>query len=522
MVEQKHRERMTDQSDRGAASMSSIRYLGHAGFVVEHAGTRLLMDPWFYPAFLQSWFPYPDNRPLLGDVVGGKFDYLYVSHAHEDHFDTRLLEQLDRDIPVLVAKYRSKIMVKQFRELGFTNVIPLEHKESYTLADGFVATMYLDTSHKEDSGLLLDLDGYRFLDLNDCNTPLSELPDRIDLLAAQFSGAMWYPNCYDYPAPTMAAKVAGVRDDLMDTLYRKVKLTGARAYLPSAGPACFLDPELEAYNDRDATIFPVWDQVADGFDAACPETDVVRLGPGDRVEVDAGVARPVIEPGSKFEEELGAYRERRRDEWEAFYDGPEPEVAMAEVEKYFGTLQQWNKRFLGDYSKDIRLVAGTDNWDVRLGKLAEHFVIEGEEPYDPAYTLLVSRRVLRLIVDGKTGWEEALLSMRLGLHREPDVFDLTFMSLLRYGNHPAQTMQLLRERQNTETIERDGLRLQRFCPHAGEDLTFAEIGDGKIECPRHHWIWDARTGSCVDKASIDLRVEVLDPTSAALTPRNVT
>jgi UDP-MurNAc hydroxylase len=30
--------------------------------------------------------------------------------------------------------------------------------------------MYLDTSHKEDSGLLLDMDGLRFLDLNDCNT----------------------------------------------------------------------------------------------------------------------------------------------------------------------------------------------------------------------------------------------------------------------------------------------------------------------------------------------------------------
>jgi UDP-MurNAc hydroxylase len=112
--------------------------------------------------------------------------------------------------------------------------------------------------------------------------------------------------------------------------------------------------------------------------------------------------------------------------------------------------------------------------------------------------------------------------MRLGLHREPDVFDLTFMGLLRYGNHPAQTMQMLRERQNTETIERDGLRLQRFCPHAGEDLTFAEIGDGRIECPRHHWIWDARTGACVDKASIDLRVEVLDPDSPVLAPRNVT
>jgi UDP-MurNAc hydroxylase len=478
------------------------------------------MDPWFFPAFLDSWFPYPDNRNLMDEVVTGPFDYLYVSHAHEDHFDHRLLERLDRSMTVVVAKYRSKIMVKRFRELGFTNVVALAHRESLELASGFTATMYLDTSHKEDSGLLLDAGGFRFLDLNDCNTPMSELPTDIDLLAAQYSGAMWYPNCYDYPAPVMAAKVEQVCDDLLDTLYRKVRITGAKAYLPSAGPACFLDPDLAEFNDRDRTIFPIWEQVADRFTAACPDVSIVRIGPGDDVHVDDGTGQRTVVPsspsGSRLDEDLDAYRIRRKDEWQEFHDGPEPTVTMPEIEQYFGTLQRWNKRFLGDFSKDIRLITGTDNWDVRLGQLAEHFVIEGEEPYDPAYTLLVSPRVLRAVIDGRAGWEEALLSMRVGLHRHPDQFDLTFMSLLRYGNQPVQTMQMLRERQNTETIERDGLRLQRFCPHAGEDLSYADIRDGVIECPRHHWVWDARSGQCVDKGTVPLRVEVLDPNAPAL------
>ena len=106
--------------------------------------------------------------------------------------------------------------------------------------------------------------------------------------------------------------------------------------------------------------------------------------------------------------------------------------------------------------------------------------------------------------------------MRLSLHRSPDVFDLTLMSLLRYGNHPAQTMQLVRERENTETIERDGLRMQRYCPHAGEDLTFATVCDGIVECPRHHWKWDARTGDCLDGGTVPLRVEPLGQGSADL------
>ena len=106
---------------------------------------------------------------------------------------------------------------------------------------------------------------------------------------------------------------------------------------------------------------------------------------------------------------------------------------------------------------------------------------------DRRLTILVpryrSKAILRAVLAGEVGWEEALLSMRLTLHRTPDVFDLTLTSLLRYGNHPAQTMQLVREREKTETIERDGLRMERWCPHAGEDLTFATVCDGVLECP---------------------------------------
>jgi len=189
-------------------------------------------------------------------------------------------------------------------------------------------------------------------------------------------------------------------------------------------------------------------------------------------------------------------------------------VTALELEEYFRRLQQWNKRFLGDYRKDIRLVADGMHWGIRLGRLAEQFVFE-DEPIDVDYTLRVPPRVLRAVLAGETGWEEALLSMRLTLHRAPDVFDLTLMSLLRYGNHPAQTMQLVRERDNTETIERDGLRMQRYCPHAGEDLRFATVCDGVLECPRHHWKWDVRTGDCLDGGTVRLRVEPLEAPSVS-------
>jgi UDP-MurNAc hydroxylase len=492
--------------------MTSITYLGHAGFVVEHENTRVLIDPWFFPAFLESWFPYPDNRQLLEEVWSSRFDYVYISHTHEDHFDRRVLERLSREVTVLCPRYRSKALARYFRDSGFANVIELEHRQTVELADGIVATMILDTSHKEDSGLLLDLGGYRFLDLNDCNTPLSEVPADIDLLACQFSGAMWYPSCYDYEAAVLSAKVAEVRRDLFDTLVRKVRLTGAKAYLPSAGPACFLDPSLAEYNDPETTIFPRWQHVADAFTQACPEVQVLRAAPGDAIDVDPRSRQSALREGPerRLDEDLDQYRARRCEEWGRFGRRDDAPVSVAEIETYFGRLQALNKRFLGDFRKQIELISGSENFAVQLGRIAQYYKIEGEEPYDPEYTLIVSPAVLRSVIAGEVGWEEALLSMRVRLRRNPDRFDLTLMGLLRYGRYPAQTMQMVRERTSTEMIERDGLRMQRYCPHAGEDLNFAAVSDGRIECPRHHWVWDAYTGQCVEKGDVDLRVEPLD------------
>ena len=484
-----------------------LTYLGHAGFIVEARGLRILIDPWFFPAFLGSWFPYPDNRFLLDSVLDDKFDFLYISHLHEDHFDKKFLARFDKSIPVLLPNYRSKALGKKFVSMGFRNLIPFGHLQSKDLAQGVKATMLLDTSHKEDSGLLIECDGVRFLDLNDCNTSLAELPRNVDVLAAQYSGAMWYPVCYEYSPDVMAQKVAQVRQDLMKTLIRKCEAVEARTYIPCAGPACFLDLALARMNDRDSTIFPVWEDVAEEFAGARPQTSVIQVDPGDKLAIpDLAVSRF---EGDRPSSDLAAYSERRRNEWGEFYEATQPEIGSSDIEAYFGTLQQRNVHLAKDLDKYIRVSVDKKSWGVQLGQMAEGFVIEGEDPYPPEYVLIMSPRVLGAVLSGETGWEEALLSLRIQLHRIPDVFDSRFMGLLRYGNQPTQTLQMTAEAARTETIERDGLRMQRFCPHAGEDLTLATICDGVIECPRHHWRWDAETGRCLEGGSLDLRVEPL-------------
>jgi L-ascorbate metabolism protein UlaG (beta-lactamase superfamily) len=56
--------------------MATLTWIGHSCYLLEHDGSRILIDPWI------------DGNPSAviksGDV--GKVDYILVSHGHSDHF----------------------------------------------------------------------------------------------------------------------------------------------------------------------------------------------------------------------------------------------------------------------------------------------------------------------------------------------------------------------------------------------------------------------------------------------------
>jgi len=453
----------------------AIRHLGHAGFTFSWGGVRLLIDPWFHPAFCGSWFPWPDNRPMMGEAHG---DWLYVSHAHEDHLDRVFLAGLDKGMRVLVPRFPSRQMERELRTLGFTDLVPLGHGEQHTLTPGFTVTMLLDPG-KEDSALLADAGGFRFLDANDCEVPSSQWPDQVNVLACQFSGASWYPHCYAFPADVMRAKTREVRVSALERLARKIRLTGARMFLPSAGPAVFLDPALSGYNDR-AGVFPWWDDIRPQF-------------------VDAVPGVPAIPP-LRVSGTVDDYRRERRSEWEAWYAEPDTPASEAEVAEHFTRLQQVNRAFLGGWRRDVALDDGGRSWNVRLGAVPLE-----EPPAEPGWRIHVPPRVLRAVLDGRVSWETALLSMRLRLHEGPGGYDSSLMGLLQAGHRPAQTRTLAGLRETGETVVRGGLRFPRWCPHGGEDLAYATVTSGVIECPRHHWQWDT-AGKCVAGGDVPLAV----------------
>jgi hypothetical protein len=81
----------------------------------------------------------------------------------------------------------------------------------------------------------------------------------IDVHMLQYSGAIWYPMVYDMPSRAKESFGSQKRQRQMDRARQYVAQVAATWVIPSAGPPCFLDPELRDLNDDHddpANIFP--------------------------------------------------------------------------------------------------------------------------------------------------------------------------------------------------------------------------------------------------------------------------
>jgi UDP-MurNAc hydroxylase len=137
---------------------------------------------------------------------------------------------------------------------------------------------------------------------------------------------------------------------------------------------------------------------------------------------------------------------------------------------------------------------------------------------DPwVYKVDVDRALVeRLVADHVEDWVNSLfLSCRFTAHRPGpfNEFVMTFFKALS----PERIAYVERchraaRRRTDEFFERDGWRIERWCPHRQADLSrFGEIGDGVLTCSLHHWRFDLATGRCLTSDDRHLRCERVAP-----------
>jgi len=454
-----------------------ITFLGHAGFLVETQHALVVVDPWLSPqgAFDSAWMQFPRNHQLAPMVrekleSSTKERFLYVSHEHKDHYDPDFLQTLTkRDFTVVIGKFRRTVLRDEFEAYGARRIIACEDQQEVPIKGGYLKLYLTDSGTNRDSALLIQADGKSFLNLNDCKIH-DRLPSivaeegPIDIFTAQFSGAIWHPTCYDYTRESYVEHSRQKRASKFEAVARAIETVQPRAYMASAGPACFLDPSLFHIN-----------------------LELVSLAP-ERV-TEENVSQYLRSYAAM---QTRVFRERRRN------------LMLEEVDRIHLRLREELQHKLNAFSLADRvtmpLYMGLIELPEQLLRVdfkARRVDVVGEVRDLSCYTFITSAADVVRVLDRKLNWEDFLLSFRFRASRSPDVYDATLHNFIAAEVEDLRAMcdgVLATEARKERTVVTAGgqrYEVNRYCPHQGADLKEGWIEEGRyLVCPRHRWRFD--------------------------------
>lgn len=494
-----------------------ITYLGHAGLFIETAKGSILCDPWFNPAFLGSWFPFPRNDGVDTRLIE-KPDFLYISHEHRDHLDRRfLIDRIDKSVKVLLPDYPIQTLERELRDIGFTSFVRTTNGEAQDVGNGLrvaiVALIAPSDGPEGDSGLVVDDGNVRLFNQNDSRPSDMEALQKLgpfDAHFLQFSGAIWYPMVYRLGRNIKAELGRRKRLNQQKRALDFVKQVDARFVFPSAGPPCFLDDDLYQLNDFahdpsnifcDQSVFlQFMRDNGDNRGQMIIPGSVIALRDKQKCEIDHPLSSDEIRQIfldkrgylDEYRQQMAPVVEKERASWPAgnadlvasMRARIEPLLSIADL-----TCAGVNDRVL--------FVTGATGIviDFLMRRVYEW---DGEEC---RYRFWVDPRLLEHCVLYENDWVNSLfLSCRFEAERDGpyneyvyNFFKCLSVERLQYAEG------YYAEESGTDELVRIGeYMVQRRCPHLKADLArFGRLENGVLTCSMHGWQFDIASGRCL-------------------------
>jgi UDP-MurNAc hydroxylase len=230
--------------------MPVLDFMGHASYAVSSGSARLLVDPWFKGhVFDSGWNQI--SQPAADPAFLEQVTCIWISHEHPDHFSPPSLLSLPdrtrREALVLFQETKDKRVVGYLQKNGFRTK-ELASGETFTPAQDFSIRTF--SRNDGDSWMLLDTQGVRIINLNDCvlDTPgrlklVKRVVGKADVLLTQFGYANWKGN-RDEPG----VRVAAVAQKLK-TIQLQARALQAKAVIPFASFVYFCHEENRFMND---------------------------------------------------------------------------------------------------------------------------------------------------------------------------------------------------------------------------------------------------------------------------------
>ena len=222
-----------------------ITYYANLMLLLEGRKTRVLCDPWvtFNNFSRTNMYNFPKTNITKKQVINLKPDFIYVTHAHVDHFDPLTLSLFNKNIPIIVADYKVNFLAKSIASLGFKNikVIPKDKGLKLNNYGDHVWVEPAAEASDVDSIALFRMDKFRILNANDnifdfkqCNKFKKKL-DGIDIGLLPSGAHGPWPMFFD-EVTTVKMMWARQRKKRLLEIFRKyINATKPKWVIPVAG-----------------------------------------------------------------------------------------------------------------------------------------------------------------------------------------------------------------------------------------------------------------------------------------------
>ena len=438
-----------------------IEYIANSSFIYTFSnGKVLISDPWVVSECNQTWHPYPPiPQKKQNKILSTRYDYLYISHLHEDHLHAPTLEHFDKNVQVLIAKMNTPHLKNKLIAYGFKNIRELEEWKK-TKVDEFDMAIFADfngSSIGHDQELQYDLDTSLWVwDINghsvfnttdnsilphDCRK-LRELfgPPLVAILP--YASASIYPAGMRYSHDRKLQEMKRLNTRTLEIFYENAYSFGAKKNIPAGGE--YVLGSKASHLTQYLCIPTPSEIIHSEFASKIPQDAVCKLYLGD--VLDTSTLKVNIDTDSPFRnysrDDCTRYAETLKNKPCKFEDFNFSSSVKIPWEKllrkaYLNLFEAFKKR---EIPKNHTLIISAYHNDSEIAacfSLGAHkfefykSVKELTFPSEYTYWRLDQSFLLQIIL-GICNWNAEESNGLIELERQPDVYDPTLHLMMTF------------------------------------------------------------------------------------------
>ncbi|MBS0286828.1 MAG: MBL fold metallo-hydrolase [Proteobacteria bacterium] len=424
-----------------------ILNIGGATAIIEHAGKRILFDPWMDEGiFHGAWYHYPPSAVKIKDL--GHLDYVYISHIHEDHCSAGTIKHLNEDAEIILLDKKPNFVAKfldNYR-FKFKKIHLIKPKTPTMILPNLCVDMLTGDpanpmAYALDSTLILKWDDFVLVNANDC-IPYKDGLDyilstyqHIDFALLPYGGGSGYPSCYlNLTDEEKIQEKERILKGRLESFVNNVNYLKPKYVMPFADQYLVAGNRSHLNKYISHAVSP--GVVEDYIKGKEFKSNLLLLNSGQTFDFNEGEKIPNVSYKKHTDEDRESYiRSLKEIKYDYEHFALNPAVPLDRLVN-FARARLWKMQQQNDYCPDFKLYLDANDSERRfcinmLNDTAEEisFSKACEKPY---LRIAVPDTLLMMLLVGHVSWNIADAALFLDYERVPNIYDGKIYEYLNY------------------------------------------------------------------------------------------